>query len=96
MKQQQCEQYGTVHTARTGTSVIRSAHNGPAQVAQVVVCHALCAAREIEWEAFPQSWQCLKCVWKNPVFALRVCVSERKQKIEGERMSQSESKCTSL
>lgn len=51
---------GAVHALRTGTSAIRSAHNGSVQVAQVVVCHALCAAREIDWKAFPKSWQSTK------------------------------------
>lgn len=68
-RQQQCEQYGTVRTPRTGTTVIRSAHNGSAQVAQVVVCHALCAAREIERKAFPPSWQSPK----------HVCVCEKEK-----------------
>lgn len=35
---------GAVRTLSAGTRVIRSVHNGPAQVAQVVVCHALRAA----------------------------------------------------
>lgn len=35
--QRQC---GTVRMPRTGTGAIRSVHNGSAQVAQVVVCHA--------------------------------------------------------
>lgn len=48
---------GAVHAPGTGTSAIRSAHNGSVQVAQVVVRHALCAAREIDWKAFPKSWQ---------------------------------------
>lgn len=75
-RQQQCEQYGTVRTPGTGTSVIRRAHNGSAQVAQVVVCHALCAVHEIEWKAFPQSWQSPQhvCVKKPSVCVFCVCV----------------------
>lgn len=52
----QCEARGTVRTARTGTGAISGAHNGCAQVAQVVVCHAPRAARQIEEEASPRSW----------------------------------------
>ena len=66
---------------RTGTSAIRSAHNGSAQVAQVVVCHALCAALEIEWEAFPQSWQSPVCV----CVCVCVCVRERECVCEREK-----------
>lgn len=83
-RQQQYEQYGTVHMPRTGTSAIRSMHNGSAQVAQVVVCHAPCAEPEIEWKAFPQSWQSPGHVCGNG--AACSCGSERNRR-ERERAS---------
>lgn len=78
-RQQQCEQYGTVRTLRTGTSAIRSVHNGSARVAQVVVCHGLCAAREIEWREYPQSWQSPKHVFEKPLCVCVVCVWEKEK-----------------
>lgn len=51
----QREQHGgAVHTPSARTNAIRRAHNGPAQVAQVAVCHVWRAAAEIDWEAFPK------------------------------------------
>lgn len=60
---------------RTGSSAIRSVHNGPAQVAQVFVCHALGAVREIGGGggAFPQSWHVCE----------KHCVCRRKRKMWG-------------
>lgn len=66
--------------------MIRSAHNGFAQVAQVVVCHALCAEQEIEWKAAPPSWQSPKRVCGKKKMCVLVC---GKKKIDGVRMSQS-------
>lgn len=51
----QREQHGgAVHAPGAGTNAIRRAHNGPAQVVQVAVCHEWRAAAEIDWEAFPK------------------------------------------
>lgn len=86
LRQQQCEQYGTVRTPRTGTSAISSTHNGSAQVVQVVVCHALCAAREIEWKAFPLSWQSPKHVCEKPLCVF-VCEEERNRRRNNEPVS---------
>lgn len=46
---------GAVRAPSAGTGAIRGAHNGCAQVAQVVVCHEPCAAPEIDWKAFPKA-----------------------------------------
>lgn len=42
------------HAASAGTSAIRRAHNGPAQVAQVAVCHARRAAAQIDRKGIPK------------------------------------------